>query len=292
MDYLCATTTVRSDGVIVRHQSPREEPVDVKSGLTDIDGASIYYEVAGEGPPLVFVHGYSLDRRMWDDQFEFFAARHRTVRYDVRGFGRSDVPTAAPFSNHDDLRRLLDVLGIERAHACGLSMGGGISFDFALEYPERALSVIGIGSALGGTSPDYGSMTSAMIAMQAAASGGDLAEAKRIWLESPLFAPANRNPAVGHRLAEMVHDWSGWQMANQPNHVDPDPPPSQRLDQLSVPALVMNGELDNEGVKGVAIAIEARAPNSRRVVVPGAGHLANMEAPEAVNEVIASFLAE
>jgi pimeloyl-ACP methyl ester carboxylesterase len=262
------------------------------NGFADINGAKLYYEVAGDGPALVFVHGYSLDRRMWDDQFELFATDHRTVRYDLRGFGRSDVPTAAPYSNHDDLRRLLDFLAIERAHVCGLSMGGGVGFDFAFEHPERVLSVIGIGSALGGTSVDYGPMAAAMIAMQTAASEGDLREAKRIWIESPLFVPANRNPSVAKRLRAMVEDWSGWQMTNQPNHVDPDPAPARRLDQLAVPALVMNGELDNDGVKGVALEIEANAPRARRVLVPDAGHVANMEAPDAVNEHIATFLAE
>ena len=111
--------------------------MNIGTGFTDANGAKIYYEVAGGGPPLVFVHGYALDRRMWDDQFEIFAPRYRVVRYDLRGFGRSGVPTAAPFSNHDDLRRLFDVLGIERAHICGLSMGGGVTIDFALEYPDR-----------------------------------------------------------------------------------------------------------------------------------------------------------
>jgi 3-oxoadipate enol-lactonase len=266
--------------------------MNTETGFADVNGAKIYYEVAGDGPPLVFVHGYALDRRMWDDQFEFFATRYRTVRYDLRGFGRSHVPTAAPFSNHDDLRCLFDLLGIERAHVCGLSMGGGVTIDLALEYPDRVRSVIVIASALGGFDVDFGPMIPAMIAMQTAGRDGNLAEAKRIWIGSPLFAPANRDAAVARRLGEMVDDWSGWQMTNQANHLDPDPPPAERLGQLSVPALVINGGLDNEGVQAVAVEIEAKAPNARRVVVPGVGHMANMEAPEAVNDLIASFLAE
>jgi 3-oxoadipate enol-lactonase len=264
----------------------------VETGFADVNGARIYYETAGEGIPLVLVHGYTFDRRMWDDQFELLATGHRAVRYDLRGFGRSDVPAGAPFSNHDDLRRLFDVLGIDRAHVCGLSMGGGVAIDFALEYPERMLSLIVIGSALGGATGDLGSMNEAMIAMNAAARRGDLAAAKRIWIESPIFVPANRNPAVAQRLAEMVGDWSGWQLTNQPHHIDPDPPPAQRLDQLSMPTLVINGVLDNEVMLDVALEIEATAPNARRAVVADAGHMTNMEAPEAVNELIAAFLAE
>ena len=71
----------------------------VETGFAEINGARIYYEVAGRGAPLVFVHGYALDCRMWDDQFDDFADRYRVVRYDIRGFGRSDLPTAAPFSD-------------------------------------------------------------------------------------------------------------------------------------------------------------------------------------------------
>jgi pimeloyl-ACP methyl ester carboxylesterase len=90
----------------------------------------------------------------------------------------------------------------------------------------------------------------------------------------------------------MVDDWSGWQMTHQANYVDPDSLPAERLDQLSVAALVVNGSLDNEGVLRIAAEIEARAPLARRILLPDVGHLPNMEAPEAVNDLIASFLAE
>ena len=262
-----------------------------EAGFADINGARIYYEVAGDGPPLVFLHGYTLDCRMWDDQFDHFADRYRVVRYDVRGFGRSDVPTEAPFSNHDDLRLLLDHLAIDRAHLCGLSSGGGIAIDFALEYPERVLSVIAISSALGGSTHGLGSMMSAVVAMNEAGAAGDLEGAKRIWCESQLFAPANRDPRIAERLAQLVGDWSGWQLTNQPNHVDPESPPAGRLQDLAVPVLVLVGELDIDMVQSVAVDLEAGLPNARRVVVPDVGHMTNMEAPAAVNDLIAEFLA-
>lgn len=264
----------------------------VESGYAEINGARIYYEVAGDGPPLVFLHCFTLDRRMWDEQFALFAAGHRVVRYDLRGFGSSDLPTSAPFSNHDDLRLLLDHLGIERAHLCGLSSGGGLAIDVALEYPERVLSLVLIASALGGSRGGLGSMTATMVAMQAAAGRGDLDEAKRIWVGSPLFAPASRDPELARRLSEIVDDWSGWQLTHQPNHLDPDPPAAQRIGRLVAPALVLIGELDNEVVQSTAAEIETNAPNARRVVVRDAGHLANLEAPEVVNDLIAAFLAE
>src|SRR5689334_1596021 len=261
-----------------------------ESGYADVDGARLYWEAAGEGTPLVLVHGFTLDRRMWDDQFEVFAAEHRTVRYDVRGSGRSDAPTDAPYSNHGDLRLLLDALDIEKAHLCGLSFGGGVAFDFALEFPERVQSLTAIASALGGATNDMGSMNATMAAMAEAAQAGDLAAARRLWLDSPIFVPANRDADVARRLAEMVEDWSVWQLTRGANHLDPDPPPAERLDQLLVPTLVINGELDNEVMLAAAAQVEAEAPNARRVVVPEVGHMANMEAPEVINDLVLAFL--
>ena len=163
---------------------------------------------------------------------------------------------------------------------------------FALEYPERVLSVIGIGSALGGSRGGLGSMTESVTAMERPP-GRDLAEAKRIWIASPLFAPANRDPVIARRLREMVGDWSGWQLTNQPNHVDPNPPSADRIDRLSVPALVINGEQDNEVTRRIAVEIEkgtsAERPSSRRVRRRPTG---DGEAPKAVNDLIAAFLAE
>src|SRR6185436_13829592 len=92
------------------------------SGFAAINGGRLYWEAAGEGEPLVFIHGFTLDTRMWDDQWDVFAARYRVIRYDVRGFGQSTVPDG-PFSHQDDLRALMDYLGVDRFHLVGLSMG-------------------------------------------------------------------------------------------------------------------------------------------------------------------------
>ena len=98
-------------------------PASADSGLVPVDGGKLYYEAAGTGEPLVFVHGFTLDARMWDDQWEGFSDRYRVVRYDVRGFGRSDLPSGL-HGHHTDLRAVIDHLGLVRPHLVGLSMGG------------------------------------------------------------------------------------------------------------------------------------------------------------------------
>src|SRR5262245_45001564 len=91
----------------------------------------VYYEAAGHGGTVVFLHGGQMDRRMWDEQFELFAKTHRVVRYDLRGFGKSPAPLE-PYSHVEDLRALLDHLKIRRATLVGLSLGAAIAVDFAL----------------------------------------------------------------------------------------------------------------------------------------------------------------
>ena len=105
-------------------------------GTAKVNGTSLYYEMRGEGFPIVFVSGGGiLDRRGWDNQFETFAKTHRVIRYDVRGIGKSARP-AGSFSHSEDLYALLTFLNIKRAHVVGLSVGGAIAIDFAIEHPE------------------------------------------------------------------------------------------------------------------------------------------------------------
>lgn len=102
----------------------------------EIPGVRIAYETAGRGPALMFLHGGLLDRHMWDDQFAFFARRYRVIRYDMRSSGDSEtVPTTDPFTHHEDLRRFLKALHIDRLSLVGLSHYS-IALDFTIAYPE------------------------------------------------------------------------------------------------------------------------------------------------------------
>src|SRR5439155_21106094 len=108
---------------------------NVQHGYCDVNGGKIYYEVAGQGHVLVLIHGGQLDRRMWDEQFQFFAQKYRVIRYDVRGFGNSPAATK-PYSNTEDLAALLKCLKVDKAYLVGLSLGGMTAINFALIHPE------------------------------------------------------------------------------------------------------------------------------------------------------------
>lgn len=253
-------------------------------GFAELYGGRIYWEAAGEGEPLVFVHGFTLDSRMWDDQWGVFAPRYRVIRYDCRGFGRSSLPEG-PFSHQDDLRGLMDHLGVERFHLVGLSMGGSIAVDYAVTHPGDLLSLVlidpGGGGRLSRAARIFGSI--------AKEQGVDAA--REAWLNDGLFLPARRDRAVEKRLDEIVGAYSGWHwLAEDIPQIVPQPPARERLHDITAPTLVIVGELDVPRMQETADAYANGIPGARKVVIPNAGHMANMEEPEAVNDALQRFL--
>src|SRR5437764_10880073 len=115
-----------------------------------VAGTHLYYESVGSGAPLVLIHGFALDARMWDPQIAPFAERYHVIRYDLRGFGRSALPDGTAYSAPGDLKALLEYLGVGEAVIVGLSMGGGVAMSFALTYPEATRALILVDSVLGG----------------------------------------------------------------------------------------------------------------------------------------------
>src|SRR5262249_35833275 len=120
-----------------------------ESGSAPVNGTRLYYEIAGEGEPVVLLEGGQLDRRMWDDQFAAFSRKYRVIRFDVRGFG-SSAARSGPYHSHEDLFALLEYLHIPSAHLVGLSLGGRIAIDLALTHPEKVLTLVLAGPGLSG----------------------------------------------------------------------------------------------------------------------------------------------
>src|SRR6476620_1923674 len=117
------------------------------------DGTRLYFEEAGSGTPLVFVHEFGGDHRCWDMQMRHFSRRYRCIAYSARGYTPSDVPASPDVYSYmhmaNDLVDLLDHLNIERAHLCGLSMGGYTTLQIGLDHPGRALSLTLAGTGSG-----------------------------------------------------------------------------------------------------------------------------------------------
>jgi pimeloyl-ACP methyl ester carboxylesterase len=243
--------------------------------------------MAGRGDALVFIHGFSLDHRMWDDQFEVLAQHYQVIRYDLRGFGQSAPPEGQRYDHADDLKALLDHLGIAQAHLIGLSLGGWVATNFVLAHPEATRSLVLVDSVIEGFtwSPAY---LAAVQPIWRRAREAGVAAAKECWLQCPLFEPALQSAAVAPRLKQIINDYSGWHFIND------DPRDSvvvttQQLRRLTAPTLIVVGEHDLPDFHAIAEMLTV-IPGARKVILPGSGHMANMEAPQRFNEIILEFL--
>ena len=258
--------------------------------VLEVPGAELYYEVEGEGVPVVLVHGHALDARMWDDQVPALADVARVVRYDARGFGRSTRDAETSYSHADDLWRLLDGLGIDRAVLVGMSMGGRTVVEATLAAPERVLALVLLDALLDGVPWDPESERG-MRAIREPLRAGDLPAAKAAWLDHGFFASARRNPELTRRLAEMLDDYSGVNWTSPDPHA-PHPDSIALLGSIAAPTTVVVAELDVPCFHRMSDALATRIPGARKGTVPGAGHMVNMEAPEAVNEVLREVVRE
>src|SRR5215469_12242158 len=122
-------------GKVVLRRSFFMATLQPEASFLNAQGAPLYYEVAGQGYPLLLIHAGVADSSMWDEQFEVFAGQYKVIRYDLRGFGKSEFP-AGLFANHEDPAALLKFLNVKRAHVIGISFGGKIALDFTLVHPE------------------------------------------------------------------------------------------------------------------------------------------------------------
>lgn len=261
-----------------------------QNGFAEVSGTRLYYEVAGSGRPLVLIHGFTLDTRTWDDQFETFAQHYQVIRYDVRGFGKSALPSDESYSYADDLKALIEYLGISHAYILGHSMGGMIAIDFALEYPRATDALIPADAALGGFQWQEFGESLGSVWSRARESG--IQAAKELWMDLDLVKPDMIKPDVASRLSLMVSDYSGWHFVNNDPILELDPPAYQRLDEINTQTLIIVGEHDLPDFHTIAGILHEQIPEARKVVLPDVGHMSNMEAPDRFNEIVLGFLAD
>lgn len=269
----------------------------LQTGFADIEGARLYYEIAGAGPYLILAHAGIADRRMWDDQLPAFARRYRVVRYDMRGFGNSAM-TPGPFSHRQDLYRLLKFLGIERTHLIGCSMGGLTAIDFSLEHSTMVGSLVLVSPAVSGyefqSEPPQPVLE--LIAARRQRRLDRAAELQvQIWVDGPKRAAGQ----VNEHVREYVWQMSLTALSNQADFLletgfvmeQPlEPPAMKRLEEIAVPVLIIIGDQDDDSIGAVADVLVTRLPGARKVVIAGAAHLPNMEKPAEFNQAVLSFL--
>ncbi len=273
----------------------------VQTGFAEVNGTTLYYEVAGVGHPFVLVHGHLLDRRSWDEQFAVLAQRYRVVRYDQRGFGDSGLITPGePYSDRQDLYALMQFLGIERAYLMGVSGGGALAIDFTLEHPEMVDALIPVAAGVSGYRPSeavlqtHPEVVRMYTGLEEAFEQHDVARAVEIslalWTDGPGRLPRQAAPEVRERVREMT--MRNWQRPDdetqaQTPPVPLEPPAVGRLSQIGVPTLVILGEWDGPNPLE---HLAAEIPGAQTVIMTGTAHHPFLEKPAEFNQIVLDFL--
>ena len=247
----------------------------------DRDGVSIHYEIhrPANAPAILLSHGYGATCRMWDGQVAVFADRYRLVLWDMRGHGQSGDPADPALYSHaltvGDMAAVLDTCSIERAVIGGLSLGGVMSLGFHLAHPERVRALMLFDTGPGFRNPE------------ARREWNKRAEARARELES------NGLPrSVGGAETRLGHHRSAQGLAGAARgmRAQPDSSLIDSLPSIAVPTLVLVGSEDRHFL-GAADYMAAKIPGAQKVVIPDAGHAANLDQPEAFNRAVSNFLA-
>jgi pimeloyl-ACP methyl ester carboxylesterase len=265
-----------------------------KSGFATIGNAKIYYETAGQGVPFVMVHAGVADSRQWNNEFTHFAQSYKAIRYDQRGYGKSE-PAEGEFSHMGDLDALLDHLEIREALILmGCSMGGGLAMDFALANQPRVKALVMVGSGPSGLELDV--PTPAKFAdVEKAFEAGDydlVAELEtQIWFDGAGRSPDQVDPTMRKLLCDMdrlvlTHELKqlGKRLPNT------ESPAFDQLQDLKVPVLVVVGEHDTPYIRAAADYMAEKIPHVQKVAMLDAAHLPNMEHPHQFQTIVEDFL--
>lgn len=263
----------------------------VDSASIAVNGTRLFYEIAGAGSVVVLMHGGNLDRRMWDDQFSILAQSHRVVRFDARGFGRSE-PADSPYEAQADLYALLVALHIPRASLVGLSLGGRIAIDFALTHPDMVDRLVLASPGLSGWQWAAQDSTWRPEA-QAILEHGDTVQAVLMWLKSDYMRPAMEHANLAPRLRELtaanVPYWKGL-LRHGDSERAISPSAATRVRMIDMPTLLVVGDRDNLDIQRIADTLDSELPHARKVTMHGAGHMVNMEQPERFTALVGDFL--
>jgi pimeloyl-ACP methyl ester carboxylesterase len=269
--------------------------------ITAQDGTRLYYEEAGQGTPVIFVHEYAGDYRTWEMQMRFFSRAHRCITYSQRGYPPSDVPSdAVKYSQdiaRDDVLALMDALKIKRAHVVGHSMGAYTALHVGINAPERCISVVAAGCGWG-SSPDV-KIREAMKSLAAEVGKmfmeEGIAAAAAKYADAPMRqAQKNKDPRGYAEFARMLADHSAEGHAHTMLNLQLKRPTlwemEAALKKFSVPLLIIVGDEDEPCIDG-SVFLKRTAPTAGLLVIPRSGHNVPTEEPAAFNAALADLFA-
>ena len=264
--------------------------------FVETNGTRLYYEMMGEGHPLVLIHGGYMDRRMWDDQFAVFAQHYRVIRYDVRGFGKTGLPPV-PYTDRQDLFNLLAFLGVDATYIVALSLGGEIAIDFTLDYPDRVKALVLVGASVSGmpvmeliTQEQLQQHIKLWTPFEEAKARRDLAGMVEGVMSHPTLVPSANYASARQRVRENLSEYSFVWVLEPGQKQATVPAAWGRLSDIVAPTLIVVGGDDDKLLHTVADKLEQDIPNVKRVVIAETHHMPNMEKPEEFNRIVLDFL--
>ncbi|HTI13574.1 MAG TPA: alpha/beta hydrolase [Dictyobacter sp.] len=265
---------------------------EIHTGFLQVQGAPLYYEVAGQGPAVLLFHAGIADNRMWDEQFSRLAQQYRTIRFDLRGFGQSIVPSGR-FAPHEDPAALLRSLGIEKVHVIAASYGASVALDFTLMHPELVASLVLVAPTVGGFAPSEEMITFWQQEEELLEAGdvvGATALNVHMWVDGPQRTPDQVDASIRQRVYDMQYRaFTLPQPAAEAEAVELDPPAIQRLQEVRVPTLIIVGSVDLVVIQQLAQQLKVQIAQAELRIVADVAHMVTMEQPEEALKLIHAF---
>jgi pimeloyl-ACP methyl ester carboxylesterase len=267
---------------------------------TTDDGVRLHYEETGSGSPLIFVHEFAGDHRSWEQQLQHFGRRYRAITYAARGYPPSDVPeNPSSYSQNraaDDILAVLDHLGIQKAHICGLSMGGFATLHFGFRHPSRALSLCVAGCGYGAELNMREQFRAEADALVASLRADGMAAFAARYAHGPTRVQFEAKDPRGFAVfKEALAEHSALGAANTQLGCQKERPSLYNLQTemaaLNVPTLILTGDEDWPCL-APALLMKRTIPSAALSVMPNCGHTINLEAPDLFNSIVGDFLAQ
>ena len=256
----------------------------------------LFYADDGEGTPILMLHAGIADHTMWEPQVVAFKDRYRCIRFDNRGWGQTVTEAGQPFTRVDDVKALLDHLGIERAVIMGCSFSGSIAVNVALLAPERTLALVPVAAGVNGfpdPGPDGYPEAPIFEEIETLEAAGEFVKAAemnaKVWAVGPRRPMAQGNRAVYDYVYRIVYD----HYIHPREKGDPQPAQPNAYDYLptfTMPTLVICGDEDESITIEMCKYMGTHIPNARLYLMKNAAHLPNMEHPDEFNRVLGAFL--
>lgn len=257
-----------------------------------INNTRLFYNVKGEGEPIVFIHGGPFsDHRIWDYQMDSLASKYKVICFDKRGQGKSDLPIDT-FSHLEDFKSLIDALELTNINIIGSSAGGALAIDFALQYPEMVKSLVLICPSLTGY-PYPPNFITEMVNIYIAGQAEGPEAAIQKFISNPFyeyFFPSPIRADARAKVIEIVKESINVFRWNPMWETELKPSAYERLGEIKQPVLIVSADKDSELVLKIGKYIHEKIKPSKEVMMNDCGHFPNVEKPEEFNQIVLDFL--